>query len=88
MTRDDENAPVPVPTSGEGSEIVARSAGEVERMSDEELLGHDYQAWLDKRKVAARTTVTKGIDARLRADDVMAEAEDLLARAEARLGKK
>ena len=87
MTKDDPDTPVPVPAEGPGSEIVAHSRRELEQMSDAELLGEDYAAWLARRKMEARTTVTKGYDARLRAEEAMAKAEEILKRAEAKLGK-
>ncbi|MEM9839439.1 MAG: hypothetical protein AAF830_09845 [Pseudomonadota bacterium] len=86
MSRDDDNTPVP--TTGPGAEIVAKSVRDLETMSDTDLLGQDYPEWLKGRKAAARTTVTKGFDERLRAEDAMAEAEELLKKAEAKLGKK
>ena len=82
----DELPPLPVPTEGPGAEIVARTSGDLNRMSDDDLLGPDYQAWLARRKTDARTTVTKGFDVRLKADEVMARAEDVLAKLGKRVG--
>lgn len=77
-----ELPPLPVPTEGPGAEVIARTAGDLKRMSDDDLLGPDYQAWLTRRRTEARTTVTKGFDVRLKADDVMARAEEILAKVE------
>jgi len=78
----DELPPLPIPSEGPGAEIVVRSSADLGRLSDEELLGADYQGWLERQKTQARTTVTKGYDVRLKADDAMARAEEVLAKLE------
>mgnify|MGYP006266236449 CR=1 FL=1 len=78
---------LPVPKDGPGAEIVARSRRDIETMTDAELLGGDYSAWLGRQKARAQATAARGQDARLRAEKAMAAAEAQLARLEARRGE-
>lgn len=64
-----------------GGEIIVRSAKDLENLTDAELLGKDYQAWLRRRKKEAEATLRSGLSARERAERAMKDAEQTVERA-------
>jgi hypothetical protein len=68
---------------GEGTEIVARRPSDIAEMSDEELLGPDYEPWLARRKAEAAGALNRGKAIRSKAEFAMRKAEATLRKAEA-----
>ncbi|MEE4208674.1 MAG: hypothetical protein V2I43_05360 [Parvularcula sp.] len=80
----DERPPaMPARSGDEGGAIVARRPADIAAMSDEELLGEDYDEWLGEQKNETSRVLSRGQAQRSRAEFAMRKAEASLEKAKA-----